>query len=126
LWWGAGILGQQMAPQALRSAGIDAHHRGDPEFDDWLRASHGFRVLGPHGRIGTVKSHRYRWNGSLEALILSRGLFGSQAFELPAEEIEWVLPKGRRLLVPASPGAGDATSAGGPLQSLKEPTEAWR
>jgi hypothetical protein len=86
-----------MAAQPLSAARLDAHHRDDPEFDDWLRTSHGFRVLGPKGRIGTVRSHRYRWDGSLEVLILSRGPFRS--FELQAEAVEWVLPTGRRLLV---------------------------
>jgi hypothetical protein len=92
-----GHPGRAMAAQASTPARIDAHHRDDPEFDDWLRTSHGFRVLGPSGRIGTVRSHRYRWDGSLEVLILSRGLFRS--FELSADEIEWVLPTSRRLLL---------------------------
>lgn len=91
-----------MAAQPVSAARIDAHHRDDPEFDDWLRTSHGFRVLGPNGRMGTVRSHRYRWDGSLEVLILSRGLFRRRPLELRAGEIEWVLPTGRRLLVTGS------------------------
>lgn len=95
-----GHPGSQMAVRLATSSGIDARHRDDPEFDDWLRSSHGFRVLDRHGRLGTVRSHRYHWDGSLDVLVLSRGPLRSSV-ELAAESVDWVLPEARTLLVGA-------------------------
>jgi hypothetical protein len=77
----------------------DACRRDDPAFDGWIRASYGFRVRGPNGRVGTVKGHLYDSSGSLEALVVCSGLIRPRTLEVPVDAIEWVLPQGRRLLL---------------------------
>ena len=47
--------------------------RDDPAFGFWLRACEGFRVLGPSGRLGRVRGHRYSLDGDLSALIVETG-----------------------------------------------------
>jgi hypothetical protein len=77
----------------------DACRPGDLGFDEWMRLSEGFRVMGPNGKVGIVKRHRYREDGSLEALIVRSGLFRSARVEVSPERVECIFPVGRRLLL---------------------------
>lgn len=86
---------------------MDACHRSTPSFDDHIRAAFGFRVVGPYGRLGTVQGHVYGTDGDLVALTVSRGLLRPRRFTIPVDDVEWVLPYGRRLLLRVSAGGDD-------------------
>lgn len=73
--------------------------RDDPSFGFWLRACKNFRVLSPYGRLGRVRGHRYNLEGDLRALIVETGVFRRRTLEIDPEEISWILPLGRRILL---------------------------
>jgi hypothetical protein len=73
--------------------------RDDPSFGFWLRACEGFRVLGPYGRVGRVRGHCYTLQGDVSALIVETGVFRRRTLELDPDEINWILPLGRRVLL---------------------------
>lgn len=78
---------------------LDANRHGSMRFHLLLRRARGFRVLGPCGRIGTVVGHQLRPDGSVEALVVRTGVLRHRRIDLPTDAIEWVLPRGRRLLI---------------------------
>lgn len=79
---------------------LDACHRDAPGFPEHLRAAYGYRVIGPHGRVGTVEGHIYNRDDALVGLTVRRGfLMWRSTTMLPLSSVEWVLPFGRRLLL---------------------------
>lgn len=84
----------------MRGSGVgEACHRDAPAFDERVRSSQGYRVDSPGGRIGRVDSTRYGSDGSLQALLVSQGLIRKRLVEVPIDDVEWVLPHVRRLLL---------------------------
>jgi hypothetical protein len=50
-----------------------------------------------------VEGHVYGRDGSLVALALRRGLFKRETVELPLSAVEWILPRGRQVIVTDEP-----------------------
>jgi hypothetical protein len=81
----------------------DACRPGDPRFRSLLGVCAGFRVVTPHGRLGRVERLSRDTGGHSLALLVRTGLFRRRLIEVPAAEIDWIVPTGRRILLTHSP-----------------------
>lgn len=77
----------------------DACRPGDPSFDLWLRDCRGFRVITPSGRLGTVEHPSYDDQPDPVGLLVRTGFLRRALTEVAREEIEWIIPAGRRILL---------------------------
>jgi hypothetical protein len=81
----------------------DACQPGDPSFRSLLGACAGFRVVTPYGRLGRVERLSRDAAGQPVALLARTGLFRQRLIEIPAAEIDWIVPAGRRILLTHAP-----------------------
>jgi hypothetical protein len=79
------------------------HRQSSFGLDYWLRRCEGFRVDGPDGRLGHVRSIRFGSTAEPEALEVRVGLFGRRSFLIPASDIVEAVPEERRLVLAGSP-----------------------
>lgn len=82
------------------STRIDACHREDDSFADQVRGAYGYTVVGPDGRIGVVEVQSYA-NGELRGLTVRTGTFRPRCIEIAVEDVEWILPRARMLILGA-------------------------
>lgn len=80
---------------------LDACHREAADFPTCIRAAYGFRVVTPSGTVGTVQGHVYDPDGRLAGLTVACGFLRRTTIELSLDEVDWVLPYGRRVVVRA-------------------------
>jgi hypothetical protein len=73
---------------------------------DWIARCHGFGVVSPAGRIGTVEEVRYgpsrRWDSPTE-LAVQAGRGGRRRLIVPVDEVEAVVPDDRLVVLRSSP-----------------------
>lgn len=81
----------------------EACRSGDPSFRSLLGVCAGFRVVTPYGRIGRVERLSRDAAGQSVALLVRTGLFRQRLIEIPAAEIDWIVPAGRRILLAQTP-----------------------
>jgi hypothetical protein len=90
--------------EGTMSASARAAPEREPLSDYWLRHCHGFRVDSPDGRIGTVENVRFDTPPTEpRALAVRMGLFGKRLLIVSVGEIEAILPRQERVVLPASP-----------------------
>ena len=82
-----------------RPATSETVQNGDPQFELWLSASLGYRVLTPHGRLGAIKEIVYATDGRPAAIIVATGFLGARRQKINIDEIDWVVPAGRRVFL---------------------------
>jgi hypothetical protein len=79
------------------------HRQPSRDLDYWLRRCEDFRVDGPEGRIGHVRSVRFSRSDEPEVLEVRAGLLGRRTLLIPVAEIDEVIPDQRRLILRGSP-----------------------
>jgi hypothetical protein len=100
----AGEAGPSAVIAAFAATGdSDACRPGDPRFPALLGICAGFRVVTPYERIGRVEHAGRDAAGQPVALLVRTGFFRQRPIEIPAAEIDWIVPTGRRILLTHSP-----------------------
>ena len=73
---------------------------------DWIARCHGFGVVSPDGRIGTVEEVRYgpsrRWDSPTE-LAVQAGRGGRRRLIVPVADVAAVVPDDRVVVLRSSP-----------------------
>jgi hypothetical protein len=70
----------------------------------WLAHCEGFSVDSEDGRLGSVDGVRHDPRfGDARVLAVRAGLFGKRLLIVPLTEIRSILPRERRIILPASP-----------------------
>jgi len=89
----------------------------------WLAHCEGYRVDSPDGRVGVVEHVRLAPDsGRPELLAVRSGLFVPRSLLVPADRVEGVVPRERRVILRAAPQPG----ARGLPRSLRRRTRAGR
>jgi hypothetical protein len=81
----------------------DDQNESSPGRDFLLRGCEGYRVDGPDGRIGHVRSVRLGASGEAEVLEVRAGLLGRRTLLIPVTEVDEIIPEQGRLILRASP-----------------------
>jgi CheY-like chemotaxis protein len=82
---------------------FDACRRDADGFFHHIRSGLRIRSARSERAPGQVEGHVYGRDGSLVALALRRGLFKRETVELPLSAVEWILPRGRQVIVTDEP-----------------------
>lgn len=97
---------------AMADSGDGACRPGDFRFPLLLRASVGFRVVTPFGRLGRVARLSLDGRRRPVALLVRTGLFRQRLIEVPVSGIDWIVPAGRRVLLADAPEAAEGRIRG--------------
>jgi hypothetical protein len=98
---GAGVRTPRLVPADARAG--DPCQLGDPWFDAWLHDCRGFRVITPSGRVGIVACVIDISELGPPALLIRIGILRRKLIEIHPEDIDWIIPVGRRILLRGNP-----------------------